>query len=437
MSGLDMYGIIDKKKNKGTLSAEEIRYFINGVTDSTIPDYQTAALLMAIVLNGMDDEETSVLTEAMMTSGDVLDLSSLPGIKADKHSTGGVGDKTSLVLEPIMAACGLTIPKMSGRGLGHTGGTVDKLESIPGMKMEYSPDEFLAIAAESGIIIASQSADIAPADKKLYSLRDVTATVDSIPLIASSIMSKKLACGADVIVLDVKTGSGAFMDSYKGAKTLAEKMVSIGKRAGRKVSAVITDMDQPLGRAVGNALEVKEAIETLKGNGPADLEELCLGLGAEELLIAGKACSREAAEAMIREAVTSGRAAAKLAAMISAQGGNADVIENTDLLPKALFEKRIFADREGYVARLGCKEVGMASLLTGAGRKQKDDAIDLAAGLVLNKKVGDKVDKGELLATLFSSSENLLDPAAERLLGAYVISDEKPSARKLIYEVIK
>ncbi|MBR4395086.1 MAG: thymidine phosphorylase [Eubacteriaceae bacterium] len=437
MSGLDMYGIIDKKKNKGTLSAEEIRYFINGVTDSTIPDYQTAALLMAIVLNGMDDEETSVLTDAMMTSGDVLDLSSLPGIKADKHSTGGVGDKTSLVLEPIMAACGLTIPKMSGRGLGHTGGTVDKLESIPGMKMEYSPDEFLAIAAESGIIIASQSADIAPADKKLYALRDVTATVDSIPLIASSIMSKKLACGADVIVLDVKTGSGAFMDSYEGAKTLAEKMVSIGKRAGRKISAVITDMDQPLGRAVGNALEVKEAIETLKGNGPSDLEELCLGLGAEELLIAGKAGSREAAEAMIREAVTSGRAAAKLAAMISAQGGNADVIENTDLLPKALFEKRVFADRAGYIARLGCREVGMASLLTGAGRKQKDDAIDLAAGLVLNKKVGDRVDKGELLATLYSSSENLLDPAAERLLGAYVISDEKPSARKLIYEVIK
>ncbi|MCR4723055.1 MAG: thymidine phosphorylase [Eubacteriales bacterium] len=437
MSALDMYDIIDKKKNRGTLSAEEIRYFINGVTDSTIPDYQTAALLMAIVLNGMDDEETSVLTEAMMTSGDVLDLSSLPGIKADKHSTGGVGDKTSLVLEPILAACGLTISKMSGRGLGHTGGTVDKLESIPGMKMEYSPEEFLAIAAESGIIIASQSADIAPADKKLYALRDVTATVDSIPLIASSIMSKKLACGADVIVLDVKTGSGAFMDTYEGAKTLAEKMVSIGKRAGRKVSAVITDMDQPLGRAVGNALEVKEAIETLKGIGPSDLEELCIGLGSEELLISGKTVSRKDAEAMIREAITSGKAAAKLAAMVSAQGGNADVIENTDILPKASFEKRIFADRDGYIARLECKEVGMASLLTGAGRKQKDDIIDPAAGLVLNKKVGDKVDKGDLLATLYSSSADLLDPAAERLLEAYRISDKKPSERKLIYEVIK
>ncbi|NLW69764.1 MAG: thymidine phosphorylase [Eubacteriaceae bacterium] len=433
---MNMYDIIDKKKNKKALSETEIRYFVEKVTSGEIPDYQTSALLMAICLNGMNDEETAILTDAMMRSGDVLDLSEIPGIKADKHSTGGVGDKTSLVLEPILAACGLVIAKMSGRGLGHTGGTIDKLESIPGFKTEYSMEEFIEIAKKTGIIIAAQSGDIAPADKKLYALRDVTATVDNISLIASSIMSKKLACGADCIVLDVKTGSGAFMEDLEQAVALAEKMVAIGKAAGKSICAVISDMNQPLGYAVGNALEVKEAIDTLNGGGPADLLELCLCLGENELIHSGICKNAAEARQMMINAIKSGRAKEKFKDMVRGEGGNEDVADNTDLLPKAPFSLSVKADKDGYVSALDCKSVGGASMLTGAGRRTKEDIIDFSAGILLKKKVTDRVEKGEELAVIYSSDRDNLKAAEQRLKAAYEISDTPPAPGKLIYAVI-
>ena len=389
--------IIEKKKNKLTLSDEEIQFWIDGVTDGTIPDYQTSALLMAIVLNGMDDRETAKLAEAMMNSGHVMDLSSIGGIKADKHSTGGVGDKTSLALGAMVAACGLKVAKMSGRGLGHTGGTLDKLESIRGFNCFLTEDQFKIQVQEIGLAIIGQTSDLVPADKKLYALRDVTATVNSIPLIASSIMSKKLASGANTILLDVKYGEGAFMKTIEDAKILAQAMISIGKRLGRNTIAMITDMDQPLGNTIGNALEVQEAIETVRGKGPKDFTELCMRAG-EIMLVQGQlASTKEEARRLLEEAVSSGRAFEKLAQMVKYQGGDLEQIKNTDLLPKAKYVTEIRSREAGYISRIHSMQLGILAMKLGAGRATKSDPINYAVGLKMAVKKGDKVEEGDLL----------------------------------------
>ena len=432
-----MYDLILKKRNGGTLTEDEITYMIDGYTREEIPDYQMAAMMMAIYFVGMNDRETLDLTQAMAASGDRLDLSAIPGIKVDKHSTGGVGDKTSMALGPMVAACGIPVAKMSGRGLGHTGGTIDKLESFPGFTTDLAEEQFIRQVRDIGIAIMGQTADLAPADKKLYALRDVTGTVDNLSLIASSIMSKKLAAGADAIVLDVKTGSGAFMKQEKDAKALAREMVSIGRRAGRAMVAVISDMDQPLGQAVGNALEVKEAISTLRGRGPADFTELCLTLGSQMLVCGGKSSSPEEAREMLLEAVRSGRALEKLADLAEAQGGRREDVYHPEHLPQASIQEEIPAPASGYIRRILCDEVGMSSLILGGGREKKGDPVDLAVGFQIYKKAGDYVEKGEPLAVMHANDETKAAAARERFLNAYEIGCEQPEKRPLIVEIIK
>lgn len=433
---MNMYDLIVKKKRGGELSAEEIRWMIREYTDGNIPDYQMSAMMMAICFVGMTDEETKDLTLAMAHSGDVLDLSAICGIKVDKHSTGGVGDKTSLVLAPLVASLGAPVAKMSGRGLGHTGGTIDKLESFTGFRTDLTPDEFIRNVNTIHIAIAGQTANLAPADKKLYALRDVTGTVDQMSLIASSIMSKKLASGADGIVLDVKTGDGAFMKSFRDAKALAEEMVSIGRLAGKDVSAVISDMDQPLGNAVGNALEVKEAIDTLRGRGPEDLEELVLTLGALMTVKAGKAPDAERAREMLKEKLENGEAFRVFKEFIRAQGGDPEEAEHPERLPAAKYQEEVLSDREGYVSDICTEEIGRISLLLGGGRETKESEIDLAVGVILLRKKGGYIRKGEPLAVIHANSREKMKEAEKRLLAAYTVTEENPVREPLIKEII-
>ncbi|MCM1056169.1 MAG: pyrimidine-nucleoside phosphorylase [Firmicutes bacterium] len=432
-----MYDIIMKKRNGGELTPEEIHFFVKGYTEGTIPDYQASALMMAIYFQKMTDAETCELTMAMARSGEMLDLSAIRGIKVDKHSTGGVGDKTSLALTPMVAACGIPVAKMSGRGLGHTGGTIDKLESFPGFTTALTAEQFIHNVNSIGIALMGQTADLAPADRKLYALRDVTATVDNMSLIASSIMSKKLAAGADAIVLDVKTGSGAFMKKEEDAKALAEEMVMIGKGAGRKTIAVISDMDQPLGFAVGNALEVREAIDTLMGRGPKDFLELCLTLGSQMLTAGGRAKDTEAARLLLEQVIADGSALKKMAEFVEAQGGDINVIYHPEQLPAAHIQKNIVSPSDGYVSRLICDEIGICSLILGGGRETKESKIDLSVGLVLCKKVGDAVRAGEPLAVIHANEEAKAAEAERRFLAACAITAEPPEKRPLIREIIE
>lgn len=431
-----MYDIIQHKRDNEELSGEEIQFFVEEYTAGNIPDYQAAALAMAIFFNGMTPEETAALTLAMAHSGDVMDLTPIKGVKVDKHSTGGVGDKTSLVLGPMVAALGVPVAKMSGRGLGHTGGTIDKLESFPGFQTGIPEQEFFDNVNRIGIAIAGQTGNLAPADKKLYALRDVTATVESIPLIASSIMSKKIAAGADVIVLDVKVGSGAFMKDEESAVKLADTMVRIGDNVGKKTMAVVSDMDEPLGYAVGNALEVKEAIDTLAGNGPQDLYELCLELGSHMVAGAGKAQNCAEAKEMLAGTIKDGSALRKLAELVEAQGGNPEAVYDTELLPKASIEYEYRADTEGYVSRIVCDIVGTSAMVLGGGRENKDSVIDLSVGIVLEAKKGAYVHKGDVLARFYANDENKLSDAVKRFADAYVIEDTKPAGSRLIKKVI-
>ena len=432
-----MYDIIMKKRNGEKLTSEEIRFFIDGYTRGDIPDYQVSALMMAVYFQGMDEEETLALTMAMAHSGDMLDLSPIEGVKVDKHSTGGVGDKTSLALAPMVAACGVRIAKMSGRGLGHTGGTIDKLESFAGSSTVISREHFIRQVNEIGISIMGQTADLAPADKKLYALRDVTATVDNMSLIASSIMSKKLAAGADAIVLDVKTGSGAFMKTLEDSLALAREMVRIGNGAGRRTMAVVSDMDQPLGRAVGNALEVKEAIDTLRGQGPEDFMELCMTLGSRMLMVGGRAGDEKEARDMLERAVASGAALDKLAALVKAQGGDPAAVYDTDLLPAAAHVEPIRACTDGYIRHIQCDEIGVCSLLLGGGRETKDSRIDLSVGLVLTAKVGDYVKAGEPLAYIHYNDPVRAEAAIERFHRAYTLEREPVRAPRLIHQILE
>lgn len=432
-----MYDLIMKKRNGGILSRDEIFFMIEGYTKGNIPDYQMSAMMMAIYFNGMNEKETAALTMAMAESGDQLDLSGIQGIKVDKHSTGGVGDKTSLALTPMVSACGVKIAKMSGRGLGHTGGTIDKLESFQGFSTSLSEEAFIDQVNRIGISIIGQTKNLAPADKKLYALRDVTATVDNMSLIASSIMSKKLAAGADAIVLDVKTGSGAFMKEEADAMLLAGEMMTIGKNAGRKMMAVISDMDQPLGNAVGNALEVKEAIETLKGHGPADFTELCMTLGSCMLMVAEIAENEQQAREMLKEAVDSGKALDKLAELVEAQGGDKRMVYETDLLPKASSITPLLSEKDGYVEKIQCDEVGICSLILGGGRETKESVIDLSVGIVLTKKVGSHVKVGEPLAYIHSNEEAKRLACEERLRKAFHIGDKVKKEGAIIHQILK
>ncbi len=431
------YDVILKKRNGNKLTREEIEFMVNGFVHGDVPDYQMAAFLMAIYFRHMDDEERYELTEIMAHSGDMIDLSDIPGIKVDKHSTGGVGDKTTLVLAPMVASCGLPVAKMSGRGLGHTGGTIDKLESIPGFKVSLPEEEFMKNVKEHGIAVVGQTANLAPADKKIYALRDVTATIDEISLIASSIMSKKLAAGADGIVLDVKVGSGAFMKEISTATDLARAMVDIGKRHGKETVALLTNMDRPLGNTVGNALEVEEAIETLKGNGPEDLEELCVELGAQMLNIGKIATSVEEGREMLRNSIKNGKALEKFRELVEIQSGDAKVVEDTSLLgiSKKVFEVK--APRGGYVYSMNAEAVGIASMMLGAGRTKKGDKIDLSVGIRLLKKTGDKVEDGEVLCLLYYNDETRLQEAVKTVTSAYEVKNMRPKAEKLIHGVVK
>ena len=434
---MNMYDLIVKKKRGGALSEEEIQWMIRNYTSGSVPDYQMSAMLMAICFVGMTDEETKDLTLAMAQSGDTLDLSAIHGIKVDKHSTGGVGDKTTLVLAPLAASLGIPVAKMSGRGLGHTGGTIDKLESFTGFSTSLSPEEFISNVNRIRIAIAGQTANLAPADKKLYALRDVTGTVDQMSLIASSIMSKKLAAGADAIVLDVKTGDGAFMKSLSDARALAREMVSIGTLAGKDVTAVISDMDQPLGYAVGNALEVKEAIDTLQGRGPEDLRELVLVLGSYMAVKAGAARDTGDARKLLEESLDSGKAFSVFREFIRAQGGEPREADSPGLLPTATYQMEVSSPAEGYVSNIHTEEIGRICLMLGGGRETKESSIDLSVGLVLHKKKGDAVRPGEALATLHASDKNLLSEAERRLVSAYEFSRERPLPSPLIKDIIE
>lgn len=404
-----MVDIIEKKRDGKSLSKEEIEFFIKGYTEGDIPDYQASSLAMAIFFQDMNEEERAALTMAMVNSGDVIDLSKINGIKVDKHSTGGVGDTTTLVLAPLVAAVGVPVAKMSGRGLGHTGGTIDKLESINGFHVEISEAEFIKLVNEDQVAVIGQTGNLTPADKKLYSLRDVTGTVNSIPLIASSIMSKKIAAGADAIVLDVKTGNGAFMKTLEDAEALAHAMVSIGNNVGRNTMAIISDMSQPLGRAIGNALELREAIDTLNGQGPEDLTELVLTLGSQMVVLAERASTLEEARQLLNEAIENGSALDKFKTFLENQGGDASVVDSPELLPTAQYQIDYKAKSSGVVSELIANEIGVASMMLGAGRQTKEDDIDLSVGIVLNKKVGDKVNEGESLLTIHSNRENVDD----------------------------
>lgn len=404
-----MVDIIEKKRDGQTLTKEEIEFFIEGYTNGDIPDYQASSLAMAIFFQDMNEEERAALTMAMVNSGDVIDLSKINGIKVDKHSTGGVGDTTTLVLAPLVAAVGVPVAKMSGRGLGHTGGTIDKLESIDGFHVEISEADFIKLVNEDQVAVIGQTGNLTPADKKLYALRDVTGTVNSIPLIASSIMSKKIAAGADAIVLDVKTGNGAFMKTLEDAEALAHAMVSIGNNVGRNTMAIISDMSQPLGRAIGNALELKEAIDTLNGQGPEDLTELVLTLGSQMVVLAERANTLEEARQLLNEAIENGSALDKFKTFLENQGGDASVVDSPELLPTAEYQIDYKAKSSGVVSELIANEIGVASMMLGAGRQTKEDDIDLSVGIVLNKKVGDKVNVGESLLTIHSNRENVDD----------------------------
>ncbi|MCI3136360.1 pyrimidine-nucleoside phosphorylase [Staphylococcus hominis subsp. hominis] len=404
-----MVDIIEKKRDGQTLTKEEIEFFIEGYTNGDIPDYQASSLAMAIFFQDMNEEERAALTMAMVNSGDVIDLSKVNGIKVDKHSTGGVGDTTTLVLAPLVAAVGVPVAKMSGRGLGHTGGTIDKLESIDGFHVEISEADFIKLVNEDQVAVIGQTGNLTPADKKLYALRDVTGTVNSIPLIASSIMSKKIAAGADAIVLDVKTGNGAFMKTLEDAEALAHAMVSIGNNVGRNTMAIISDMSQPLGRAIGNALELKEAIDTLNGQGPEDLTELVLTLGSQMIVLAERASTLEEARQLLNEAIENGSALDKFKTFLENQGGDASVVDSPELLPTAEYQIDYKAKSSGVVSELIANEIGVASMMLGAGRQTKEDDIDLSVGIVLNKKVGDNVNEGESLLTIHSNRENVDD----------------------------
>ncbi len=431
-----MYDLIMKKKEGKSLSAEEISDMVTGYTNGEIPDYQMSAMLMAICFRGMTPEETLALTLAMRDSGDVLDLSGIPGIKVDKHSTGGVGDKTSLVLAPLAAALGVPVAKLSGRGLGHTGGTIDKLECFPGFTTALSKEQFIQNVRTIGIAIAGQTADLAPADKKLYALRDVTATVNQISLIASSIMSKKLAAGSDAIVLDVKTGNGAFMKNPEDSAALAHAMVSIGQQAGKQTAAVITDMDQPLGYAVGNALEVKEAIDTLQGKGPEDFKTVVYALGSRMLQFAGKADSEEEAVRKMDTAIADGSALSKFAEFVRAQGGDDSYVLEPEKLPKAAYEIPVLSEKSGYVKRILAENAGLACMALGGGRETKDSAIDLSVGIVFQKKIGSKVNEGDCLAMIYANDKQKADKAYQMILDAYEFSRQKVEIPDIIKQVL-
>ena len=432
---MQMTDIILKKRDGFELSKEEIAFFIKNYVNNIIPDYQASALAMAIYFQGMNKKEISFLTDSMLHSGEIIDLSSINGVKIDKHSTGGVGDKTSLVLGPLVASCGAKVAKMSGRGLGHTGGTLDKLESIKGVSVNVSKENFIKQVNDICIAIIGQTGDLVPADKKLYALRDVTATVDSIPLIASSIMSKKLASGADTILLDVKFGSGAFMKDIKSAEELASTMVEIGKHLNRDTKAVLTDMDQPLGMAIGNSLEVIEACETLKGRGPKDLVELCLNLGAIILKQAHIEEDIEKGKVLLQSKIDNLEAFKKLEELIKYQGGDISYLEDYSKFEKSKYQKEIYSSKEGYVEKISALEIGECAMHLGAGRATKDDVIDMASGIVLNKKVGDFVKKGELLLTCYTNKENV-EEIYKDLENSYIIVQNKVPNHKIIHEII-
>lgn len=430
-----MVDLIQKKKSNEELAAHEITWIIEGYTKKEIPEYQMSAFLMSVYFNGMTPKERLALTMAMVDSGDRIDLSSIEGVKVDKHSTGGVGDKTSLILGPLVAAAGVPVAKMSGRGLGFTGGTLDKLEAIEGLKIEIPMQDFIRQVNDIKLAIIGQSMDLAPADKYLYALRDVTATVDSIPLISSSIMSKKLAAGADAIVLDVKFGSGAFMKTLDDARELARAMVEIGQQAGRQTSALLTDMNQPLGRAIGNALEIKEAIETLNGHGPKDLEEIVLQLGAQMLYLAKKSASTQEGYDTLKNILHSGKAIEIFKAFVQRQGGNLNQIQDPSLLPTATHKIPILAQASGFIKSIDAYSIGIAAMKLGAGRATKEASIDLAVGIVLDKKVGEEVHPGDVLAYLHVNDQNYEEPAAS-VLAAYIIQDAPVAPPTLIYDTI-
>lgn len=429
-----MVDIIAKKRDGGELSKEEIEHFINGYTDGDIPDYQVSSLLMSIFFNDMTQEERANLTMAMVKSGDEIDLSAIEGVKVDKHSTGGVGDTTTLVLAPLVAALDVPVAKMSGRGLGHTGGTIDKLEAVDGFHVEITEQEFTDIVNRDKVAVIGQSGNLTPADKKLYALRDVTATVNSIPLIASSIMSKKIAAGADAIVLDVKTGDGAFMKNEEDAVELARAMVSIGNNVGRNTMAIISSMSEPLGYAIGNALEVKEAIDTLKGEGPEDLTALCLELGAQMAVLGGAASSLDEAKDKLRAVIDNGEALEKFRVFLKNQGGDASVVDDPSKLPQAEYQFEVKAEESGFVEEIAAEEIGIASAMLGAGRQTKEDEIDLAVGLVLKKKVGDRVEQGDTLAVIHSNSEDIKE-VEQKILDNYRIGSRENKI-ELIKQVI-
>ncbi|MBG9940541.1 pyrimidine-nucleoside phosphorylase [Brevibacillus formosus] len=432
-----MVDMIAKKRDGGELTTEEIQFLVTGYTDGSIPDYQMSAWAMAVFFRGMTARETGDLTLAMAGSGEQLDLSSLQGIKVDKHSTGGVGDKTTLVVAPLVAAAGIPVAKMSGRGLGYSGGTIDKLESFAGFEVERTREQFLQQVRDIGVSVIGQSGNLTPADKKLYALRDVTATVEAVPLIASSIMSKKIAAGADAILLDVKVGKGAFMKSIEEAETLANAMVAIGSQVGRKTVAVISDMNQPLGFAVGNALEVKEAVETLAGRGPRDLTELVLAIGSRMLVMGGLVADVEEGRKKLEDLMASGKAVDKLAEMVEAQGGNKQDVYDLSRLPQAKIIRTVTAEQDGFVSAIDAEAIGHASVVLGAGRLTKEMPIDLAVGLVLHKKRGDQVKAGEVLVTIHANEEHLLQNALKEMEGAFQISTAIDGEQPLIYKIIE
>ncbi len=428
------YDLIRKKRDGGELAADEIAFLVDGYVRGEVPDYQVSAWLMAVYFRGMTDRETAELTLAMARSGRMLDLRSIPGVKVDKHSSGGVGDKTSLVLVPLVASCGVPVPKMSGRGLGHTGGTVDKLEAIPGLRTEVAVEAFVEQVRQVGCAIVGQSPELVPADKKLYALRDVTATVDSVPLIASSIMSKKIAGGADAIVLDVKTGSGAFLKDVREARVLAQAMVAIGRALGRATVALITDMDQPLGHAVGNALEVQEAVATLRGEGPGDLTELCLALGAEMLRLGGRVGDQEEGRALLRGQLRTGEGFRKFVEMVRAQGGDVASVEEPSRLPAAPVTVEVRADQAGYVQAMDAETVGRVAMALGAGRARKEDPVDPAVGVTVLAKKGSRVSPGDVLALVHARSRQAAEAVVPVLLQAYRVGPTPPQARPLVHD---
>lgn len=430
-----MVDVIDQKRNGGVLSDEQLQFFVDGVVDGSLPDYQISALLMAIYFQGMTDREQTQLTMKMMHSGERLDLSKIPGIKVDKHSTGGVGDKTSLPLAAMVAALGIPVPMISGRGLGHTGGTLDKLEAIPGFQVELSEQDFIKQVAEEKLAIVGATRDVAPADKKIYALRDVTDTVDSIPLIASSIMSKKLASGTDALVIDVKTGAGAFMKTEDSAVKLAKALVAIGKQAGLKCEAVISDMNQPLGSKIGNTLEIEETLDLLKGKGPKDLLELVLELGSRMVVMGQQAASLAEARAKLEQTIADGSALARFKAMIKAQHGDPNVVDDYSLMPHAKYQIEYPAQKGGVIAKLIADEIGMASMLMGGGRQKADDQLDYAVGIELHKKIGDSVQKGESIMTIWSNREDIDD--VKELLDQAVAIKESAQQPTLIHETIE